>query len=110
MSPANDPMPAEQIVERLVALHRLGELRPGVGSVRDRRELALVGLLEGDRVGVAAVEVRLDPRIVDPGIEIGEIPFRQLAEPAFHDRLVGELGCGLGWRFRGGLLGGGALG
>ncbi len=50
--------PAEQIVERLVALHRLGERAPGVGRVRQRGELALVGLLERDAVGVAASRSR----------------------------------------------------
>ena len=72
--------PAKQIVERLVALHRLGQRRPGAGPVGERSELTLVGLLEGETFRVGAIEVALHLRVVDPGVEIGEIPFRQRAE------------------------------
>ncbi len=74
---------AEKIVERLVALHRRRELRSRLGSLDERRELALVGLLERQAFGGAAIEVARNLRIIDPGIEIGEVPFRQHAEAAW---------------------------
>ncbi len=85
-----------QIVELLVALHRLGERGPGIGPLRERGELALVGFLEGDAVGIGAIEIALDLRIVDPGVEIGEIPFRQRTQTGY--RAGG--GAGLGGLFR----------
>jgi len=75
--------PAEKIIERFVALHRRRELRSRIGSLDERRELALKGLLERQAFGGAALEVALDLRIIDPGIEVGEIPFRQHAETAW---------------------------
>ena len=78
--------PAEKIVERLVALHRLGQHRPRVRLVGERGELALVGLLECNAFHVGAIEIVLYLWIVDPVIEVGEIPFRQRA----------DAGCGAG--------------
>ena len=72
--------PAEQIVERLVALHRLRKRLPRPGWLDERCELALIGLLEGNALRVCAIEIALHPRIIDPGIEIGKIPFRQRAD------------------------------
>src|SRR5262249_14379351 len=74
--------PPEKIIERLIALHRLGERGAGVGSFGERRELALVGLLEGEAFGSATLEIALHLRIIEPGIEIGESPFRQHTEAA----------------------------
>jgi hypothetical protein len=45
----------------------------------ERRELALVGLLERQAFSGGAIEVALHLRIIDPGIEVGEVPFRQHA-------------------------------
>ena len=97
--------PSKQIVERLVALHRLGERRSGVGPIRNGAELALVVTLERKALGIAAIEVALHIRIVDPGVEVGEIPFRQLVDTGFR----GGFGGGLRRRFSG-LAGDGAFG
>jgi hypothetical protein len=85
---------AEKIIERLVARDRLGEDRPGVGLLRDRRELALVGLFEGKAFGSAAFEIALDLRIIDPGVEISQIPFRQRAKAGDGRRLGRSTGGG----------------
>ena len=72
--------PAEHVLDRLVAPHRLAERAAGVGAGRDVGEPALVGLLELDALGFAAVEVALDLGRVHRGIKVGEIPFRQRTE------------------------------
>ena len=46
--PGIGDQPPEQVVELLVARHRLRQRRSGVGPVRERGELALEVLLEGD--------------------------------------------------------------
>ena len=74
--------PPDKIFEGLIALHCLGERGAGVGSFGERGELALVGLLEGEAFGSAPLEIALHLRIIEPGIEIGEIPLRQHAEAA----------------------------
>ena len=78
--------PAHQIVDRLIAAHRFGERRAGLRRARQLGELALVGLLEGDAVGVGAIEIALDRRIVQAGIEVGEIPLGQRPERGFCGR------------------------
>src|SRR6266540_1703776 len=67
--------PSEEIVERLIALHRAGR-----GPLGKRRELTFVGLLECEAFGSTAIEIALHLRIIEPGIEVREIPFRQRAE------------------------------
>jgi hypothetical protein len=67
----------KQIAERFVAFHRFDERAARVGTVRQRREFALVRLLEGKAVGVGAIEVALDGGIVDAGVEVGQVPFRK---------------------------------
>jgi hypothetical protein len=94
--------PADEIVERLITLDRGEQRRAGLHTVGEACELALVGFLERQALGVGTIEIARDARIVEPRIEVGEIPFRQAGEP--------------GRRFRrsrllaGGLLGGGAFG
>ena len=73
--------PAHAIVDRLIAPHRFAERRAALRRGGERRELALVGLLEGQAVGIGAVEVALDGGIVEAGIELAEVPFGQRAEP-----------------------------
>src|SRR5919197_3224684 len=70
----------EEIVKGLVALHRRGQRRAGRGVVGERRQLAFVGLLECEAFGSTAIEIALDLRIIEPGVKIREIPFRQRAE------------------------------
>src|SRR5262245_44619011 len=77
--------PPEEVVERLVALHRLGQRRAGGGPFGERRELAFVGLLECEAFGSTTIEIALDLRIIEPGVKIREIPFRQRVE-ARHGR------------------------
>ena len=72
--------PAEHVLDRLVAPHRLAERAAGVGARGDIGEPALVGLLELDALGLAAIEVALDLGRVHRRIKIGEIPFRQRTE------------------------------
>ena len=74
----NDP--AEHVLDRLVAPHRLAERAAGVGAGRDIGEPPLVGPLELDAFGLAAIEVALDLGRVHRRIKVGEIPFRQRAE------------------------------
>src|SRR6266540_1101027 len=83
--------PPEEIVERLIALHRLGQRRAGRGPPGERRQLAFVGLLEREAFGSTAIEIALYLRIIDAGIEIAEIPFRQGAKAACGTRL----GCAM---------------
>ncbi len=68
--------PPEQVVEILVALDRRGEPAAAIGRIGKRGELSLIVLLEGQTFGIGAIEIAFDQRIVDPGIEIGEIPDR----------------------------------
>ena len=72
--------PPEEIVERLIALHRLGQRRAGRGPPSERRQLAFVGLLEREAFGSTAIEIALHLRIIERGIEVREIPFRQRAK------------------------------
>ena len=85
---------AEKIIERLVARDRIGEHRPGIGLLRERRELTLVGVLEGEAFGSAAFEIAVDLRIIEPGVKISQIPFRQRAEAGDGRRLGRSTGGG----------------
>jgi len=69
--------PADEIVERLVALDGLRERTPGLGAFGQSGELALVGFLERQALGIGLIEVAGDARILDTRIEVGQIPFRQ---------------------------------
>ncbi len=69
--------PPDEIVDRLATPHRLGERCAPLRRARHGVELAFVGLLETDAVGVGAIKIALDGRIVEAGIEIVEIPFGQ---------------------------------
>ncbi len=75
--------PPHQVVERLVAPHGFNERTAGRRSARQVGQLALVGFLEGDALGVGAVEIGLDRGIVKAGIKVGEIPLRQPAQRGF---------------------------
>ena len=66
--------PTDEIVDRFITPHGLSQCRTGLGRSRHLGELALIGLLEGDAVGIGAIEIALDRHIVEPGVEIGEIP------------------------------------
>src|SRR6266699_1011270 len=73
--------PAEEIVDRLVALDRLDKRAPRLGARRERGELAFVRLGESRALGVRAVEIAFDLRRVDAGVEIRKVPLGQAAEP-----------------------------
>ena len=100
--------PAEQILDRLVAPHRFGERLSAMRAAGEFFEPALIGLLERDALGFGAVEIGLELRRIDRGIEIGEIPFRQRTEirryQCFLTRLYGGF---LQLRGRGGTTWGG---
>ena len=66
-----------QVVDRFILAHRLGERISGLRRLRQLGEFALKGALESDAFGVDAIEVAPDRRIVEAGIEVGQIPFRQ---------------------------------
>jgi hypothetical protein len=91
MNDATDDKPPEKIVERFVPLHRLGQRGAGFRSIGEHRELAFVGLLEGEAFGSTTIEIALYLRIIDADIEIAEIPFRQGAKAAWGTRL----GCAM---------------
>src|SRR5262249_48983617 len=91
--------PAQKIVERLVALDRLRERAPCAGPLRQACELAPKILLERDRILIRPIEIAFHRRVVDAGVEIGEIPFGQRAE------FWRACGCG----FRGDAYGGAFL-
>ena len=84
--PGIGAQPPDKIVDRFIAAHRFGERFAGFRRARQLGELALVGLLEGDTVGVGAIEIALDQRIVQAGIEIVEIPLGQRPKPGFCGR------------------------
>ena len=71
--------PAGEIVDRLIAPDRLGEPRAAALLRRPFGELALVVGLKRDAIGIHLLEVARHFRRVDAGIEIGQVPFRQLA-------------------------------
>ena len=73
--------PAHAIADRLITPHRFAERCAALRRRGERRELALVILLEGQAVGIGAIEVALDGGIVEAGIERAEVPFGQRAEP-----------------------------
>ena len=60
---------ADEIVELLVALHRLGERGSRVRPLRKRGELALVGVFERDAFGIGSIEIALHMRIVYSRVE-----------------------------------------
>jgi hypothetical protein len=91
MNDATDDKPPEKIVERFVPLHRLGQRGAGFESIGEHREVAFVGLLEGEAFGSTTIEIALYLRIIDADIEIAEIPFRQGAKAAWGTRL----GCAM---------------
>ena len=72
---------AEQIVDRLVAPHRLEQTARPAAS---RPSLPLIGFLERDAFGVGAVEIALDLDGIDTRVEIGEIPFGQRDPAGLH--------------------------
>src|SRR6202023_902842 len=72
--------PAHAIADRLIAPHRFTERCAALRRGGERRQLALVGFLESQAVGVGAIEVALDGWIVEAGIERAEVPFGQRAE------------------------------
>ena len=95
--------PAEQVVELLETLHRARKLLAGIRAIRERGELALEILLEGDAVAVGAVEIALHRRVIDPGIERGEIPLGQFAQ-TFDRAFNGGFGGGGLGGFAGGAV------
>ena len=68
--------PAQQVVERLIGFHPFGERRAGIRPVHEFGELTFVARLERDAVGISAIEVAPHLRIVDPGIQVGQVPLR----------------------------------
>ena len=85
--------PAEQIVERLVALYGFHQARARRRFIGERRKLALVCLFEGNAFRIGAIEVALHLRVVDPAVEIGQIPFRQDAKTGGGSGLSRPLRC-----------------
>jgi hypothetical protein len=75
--------PSHQVVDRFVLAHRLGQRAASLRRLRQFRELTLEGILEGDAFGIDVIEVALDRRIVEAGIKVGQIPFRQRPQSAF---------------------------
>jgi len=68
---------AGDVVDRLVAPDRLGKPYSAAFARGSLREPALVVRLKRDAFRIHPLQVAGDFRRVDPGIEIGQIPFRQ---------------------------------
>ncbi len=68
---------SHQIVDRLVAPYRGGERPAALCSAGDFGKLAFIIGFESDAVGIDLAEIALDRRIVETGIKVVEIPFRQ---------------------------------
>jgi len=93
--------PTEKIVERFVTLYSLGERGARRSSVGEPGKLALICLFESNAFRVGPIEITLHLRIIDAGIEVGQIPFRQRAETGCRSRLDRTLrGAALGGRSR----------
>ena len=88
--------PAGQIVDRFILAHRLGERAAGLRRLRQLKKLALEGALERNAFGIDALEVALDRRIVQAGIEVGQIPFRQRTQSALRLCSFSLFGLSLG--------------
>jgi hypothetical protein len=71
-----------QVIERLIGFHRLRQRASGLRLAGQFRELAFVCLCEGETLRISAVQILLYLRVVHAGIQVGQIPFRQLADPA----------------------------
>ena len=71
---------AEHVVQRLELAHGLREMRAALAAVEQRGKLAGIALLHGVGRPLGGFEVGLELRRVRPLIEVGEVPFRQLAE------------------------------
>ena len=84
---------AGEIVDRLVAPDRFGQPPTAVLPCGKFRELALVVRLKRDAFCIHPLQVAGDFRRVDPGIEIGQIPFRQLGWSRFGGCLAVRPGC-----------------
>ena len=87
--------PAGEIVDRLVAPDRFGEPLAAALFCGPLGKLALVVGLKRDAFGIHPCEVAGDFRRVDTGIEIGQIPFRQLAGLFRSGFGRGFLGCSI---------------
>jgi hypothetical protein len=72
-----------EIVDRLVAPDRFGEPFAATLAGGFFRELALVVRLKRDAIGVHLLQIAGRFRRVDSGIEIGQVPFRQLCRFGF---------------------------
>ena len=70
---------AGEIVDRLIASHGLREPFSAIFVCCACCELALVVRLERDAIGSHRFEIARHFRRIDPGIEIGKVPFRKLA-------------------------------
>src|SRR5262249_10222683 len=88
---------SQEIVELLVAGHRMRKRLAGIGGLGKRREPAFEILLEGPAILIGAIEIALHLRIVDAGIEGVEVPFGQRAETAGRRKRGGAAGHGLCW-------------
>ncbi len=66
-----------EVVDGFVTAHRVGERGAGIGRFRHVGELAFIGFLESHAFCISAIEIALDRRIVETGIEVGQIPFGQ---------------------------------
>jgi hypothetical protein len=74
--------PSGKIINGFIAPDRLRQPVAAVALRGSLRELAPVGGLKRDAFGVHFLQVASDLRRVDTGIEIVEVPFRQLAGAA----------------------------
>ena len=89
--------PPEHVVERLVALHRLGEPRARPLARGHFGQPALEVALEAHAVRGGRGEVAGHLRTVDAGIEVVEIPLGQLAELGGRLGFAGGSGFGHGF-------------
>ena len=71
--------PAEQVAQALIALHCGCQCRAAVWRCGEFRELAAIAASQRLRIEKTPLQIALELRRFDPGIKMGQVPFREIA-------------------------------